>query len=131
MSEKNAITFIENKAAQAKLDYFMDMDIDVTKAIESWKKSLYSFEWINQDGNIKTLQELSEAEQVKRQVIEKKIQKGASLEKPVLGIGIMDNIEIGSGRATLLTLASKGLKIVPVHIPQSCESDFKNFIAKE
>lgn len=50
------------------------------------------------------------------------------LERPVLGIGIMDNIEIGSGRDLFLCLAARGAISVPVHIPKSHEHDFRIFI---
>jgi hypothetical protein len=42
---------------------------------------------------------------------------------------MMENIEIGCGRAEFLTLAAHGLKTMPVHIPKSNESDFKPFRA--
>ena len=44
-------------------------------------------------------------------------------------IGMMDNVEIGVGRAELLTLAAAGIETMPVHIPKSSESDFKPFRA--
>jgi hypothetical protein len=46
-----------------------------------------------------------------------------------LGIGLQDNVEIGSERAVLLTLAALGYETMPVHIPKSNESDFKHFRA--
>ncbi len=70
---------------------------------------------------------LSPAEQEKRKKIEAAIKDSAEIEMPVLGIGIMENVEIGSGRAALLTLAAQGATEMPVHIPKSCESDFKSF----
>jgi len=130
MTTTQTIEFTDNKAALAKPDHFITIEVNIEAVISSWKQSLYSFEWLDQDGQIKSMQDLSETEQEKRQAVENQIKNTEALEKPVLGIGMIDNIEIGSGRATLLTLASKGHKTLPVHIPKSCESDFKEFLAE-
>ena len=81
------------------------------------------------DGRIKTLEELPEKEHAKRRDAEEKIEKQTDLEKPILGIGLMDNVEIGSGRALFLSLAAHGVKTIPVHIPKSNQDEFKNYLA--
>ncbi|HOO81416.1 MAG TPA: hypothetical protein PK513_02810 [Alphaproteobacteria bacterium] len=129
MNAKTAIEFTDNKTAQMRPDQYIEITIDIARTLESWKNSLYSFEWLENDGSIKPLNALSENEQAKRRAVEEALETGQPLEKPLLGIGILDNIEIGSGRAVLLTLAAKGQTTMPVHIPKSCESDFKAFRA--
>ncbi len=108
---------------------FIDIEVDVAKVLESWRESLFSFEWLDEDGTIKPLKDLSVRERPKREEIEALLAKNEALEMPVLGIGIHDNVEIGSGRAVFLTLAAHGCKIMPVHIPKSCESDFKPYLS--
>lgn len=103
--------------------------IDAAKALESWRTSLFSFEWLDENGNIKPFEDLSAAEADKRRRVEDTLDKGGALERPVLGIGLQDNVEIGAGRAEFLTLAARGMATIPVHIPKSCESDFKPFLA--
>lgn len=121
--------FVDHAAAKANPDKYITVEVNIAAIIKSWRESLYSFEWLTSEGVIKTLDDLSENEANKRQVVEADLKAGKALEKPVLGIGIQDNIEIGSGRAILLTLADCGMKTIPVHIPKSCESDFKPFLA--
>lgn len=130
MSNIERIEFIDNKAAQTNPEKFVSVTIDTARVFKSWKGSIYSFEWLDSDGKIKTTETLSDAESAKRAAVEKSIAENAKIEKPVLGIGMMDNIEIGSGRATFLTLADAGVKTMPVHIPKSCESDFKDFLTE-
>lgn len=129
MNEVIEITYADNKAIAAKKAQFLCVDVVVKDIIESWRDSVFSFEWLRPDGSIKDLKELAANEAQKRLRVEQKIQSGEALEKPVLGIGLMDNVEIGAGRAELLTLASRGIKLIPVHIPKSNESDFKAFRA--
>lgn len=129
MNNIETIELTDNAAALEKPDRYTSVTVDTAKIFKSWKSSLYSFEWLDADGKIKSLEQLPEAEQVKRQTVEEALSAGAALEKPILGIGMLDNIEIGSGRATFLVLMSKGLKTITAHIPKSNESDFKDFLA--
>lgn len=122
------VKFTTNKAVSSTDSRFTDLEVDSALVIQSWKTSMFSFEWLSTEGGIKSLKELSAREAQKRLEVEQKLERGEALEKPVLGIGIMDNIEIGSGRAEFLTLASMGLMVIPVHIPKSNESDFKAFV---
>lgn len=128
MDNKNDIKFTPNKAAQNSDGRYVEVTVRTKDVLESWKTSMFSFEWLGTDGQIKPVSELPEKELEKRKAIEEKIQNGEPLEKPVLGIGIQDNVEIGSGRVQFLVLADLGLETIPVHIPKSNESDFKAFL---
>lgn len=128
MSELQSLEFIENPAVRARRDAYLDVNVDVAKILKSWQSSLYSYEWMLTDGRIKSRDELPENEQPKRDEAEEKIKRGKPLEKPVLGIGLLENVEIGSGRALFLTLADKGLDTVPVHIPKSNQEEFAAFV---
>jgi hypothetical protein len=107
----------------------MEVRVNLPKILKSWQLSLYSFEWMTKDGSIKPAEALSETDRAKREKIEADLASGTSIEKPVLGLGIQDNVEIGSGRAALLTLAAHGVTEIPVHIFKSNERDFKAFLA--
>ncbi len=122
------IEFIPNPLTAQDPDRYITINVHVPAVLESWRGSLFSFEWLHPDGTIKIMSELSTPEQEKRAAAEILIASG-SVPMPILGIGVMDNIEIGTGRAEFLTLAAQGIRTMPVHIPRSCESDFKAYIA--
>ena len=126
--EKN-IRYIENPAVAGEPERYHAVTVRVEPVLTSWRHSLFSYEWLRPDGSIKETTELSEGEKPKREAVEELLKSGQPIVKPVLGIGMMDNVEIGSGRAEFLTLAAQGVKEIPVHIQRSCESDFKDFIA--
>lgn len=125
--EKN-IRFTENPLATGEARY-VTIDVRVADVVKSWRGSLFSFEWLRPDGKIKSAAELTPAEREKREAVEQLLQNGSPVPMPILGIGMMDNIEIGSGRAEFLTLAALGIETMPVHIPRTNESDFKLFRA--
>lgn len=127
-TEKN-IHFTENPLAAGEAGRYVAVHVRVPDIVKSWQGSLFSFEWLRPDGKIKSAAELKPAEREKRLAVEHLLQSGAAIPMPILGIGMMDNVEIGSGRAELLTLAASGIETMPVHIPKSNESDFKPFRA--
>jgi len=123
------IKFIDNAAIGGNRENYTTVFVDVPAILKSWQSSLFSFQWLLPDGRIKDLAELPEGEQPKRKSVEDRLDSDMPIERPILGIGLMENIEIGAGRAEFLTLAAKGALHVSVHIPKSNESDFKDFLA--
>jgi hypothetical protein len=128
MISKPNIEFLDNANATAQEGRFISVRVDGMRVLESWRESLFSFEWLLPDGRIRALGDLPEHERSKREVVENKLKARTPIEKPILGIGLQENIEIGSGRAEFLTLIAHGLKEIPVHIPKACEKDFKAFV---
>ena len=122
------ITFEENPSVKLRNQPYETIKVDLEKVLKSWKASLYSFEWLDQDGKIKPVAELKEADQERRRQIEARIEKGMPLEIPILGIGMLDNVEIGVGKAVLLTAAALGTKTMPVHVASVHLDDFKAYI---
>ena len=119
----------DSTAIRGREDRYTVLRVRTKDVLKSWRSSLFSFEWLNPDGSIRSLDELPLHERDKRIKVEKSIKSGDVLERPVLGIGIMDNVEIGANRDVFLTLASIGLNEIEVHIPVSNMADFKKFIA--
>jgi hypothetical protein len=119
--------YVDNPAVAGKAS-FATVTVSVAPVIASWRESLFAHEWLNPDGTLKQLGEQSPALQEKRKLIEEKLNAGQDVERPVLGIGILDTVEIGAGRDTLLTLAATGIGQISVHIPKSHMDEFRLFI---
>ena len=126
---EDTIEFIDNAAVKTSPDRYVSVTVDVAKILKSWRESLFAFECLLPDGRLKPASDLPPAEQAKRAAVEELLKKGGAIEKPVLGIGLMDNVEIGAGRAVFLTLAARGVKKMPVHIPKSNRDEFAKFMA--
>jgi hypothetical protein len=123
------LRFTDSTAIKGREDRYMTVRVNVSGVLKNWRSSLFSFEWLNPDGSIRMLDELPLHERDKRVKIEKALAAGGSLERPVLGIGLLDNVEIGAGRDIFLTLAAKGAQDIEAHIPVSNLKDFKQFIS--
>jgi len=117
---KEPIKFIDSQSVQARPEFFERIEVDLGQVLQSWQLSLFSYEWLERDGSVKAIGELNERDQEKRAMVEAAIASGAALEIPVLGIGLQDNVEIGSGKAIICTLAAHGVVSIPAHVPKSC-----------
>jgi len=126
---KNTPVFTENNALKGRESEYTRLDVNVRKVLESWKLSLFSFEWLHPDGRFKDIDELPVREHEKRLAVEQSIKNGQPLETPVLGIGMMDNVEIGAGKAVFLTLAVHGFETVPVFIPSAQKDEFEPYLS--
>ena len=124
-----SLVFVDNPVVSGREDRYETVEIEVAPVLESWRLSLFSYEWVLPDGRIKDLAELPEGEQEKRRIVEESLKTGQAFEKPILGIGLLENVEIGSGKAVFLTLAAHGAKTLPVHIPKSNRKEFAAFLA--
>lgn len=121
--------FIDNPTLRGREDNFITINVKTGPVIASWRESLFAHEWLHKDGSIRSRHDMSDKMRARRQAAEELIQGVSPITRPVLGIGITDTLEIGSGRDILLALAAQGVKVVSVHIPKSHQVDFRMFIA--
>lgn len=126
--EKSTPEFIDNRAILGREDKFTTVSVAVMAILASWKDSLFAHEWLTKEGRPKSIDQLSDAARAKRAQTDELLAKGSPLERPVLGLGIMDNLEIGAGKDVLMTLAAHNIDQASVHIPKSHIDDFKIFI---
>jgi hypothetical protein len=122
------LSWTNSASLKGREDRYDIVRVNAASVLKSWKLSLFSFEWLTPEGNIRALDELPMHERDKRIKVEKALASGAGIERPVLGIGLLDNVEIGAGRDVFLTLAAQGWQDIEVHIPISCRKDFKQYL---
>lgn len=124
----NSITLIDNPTLKDRADKFATLEVNLNKIVKDWKKSIYSFEWLLPDGTVRPPEKLTTEYRHQYNNIEQIYQLSGALERPILGLGMMDNVEIGSRKEVLLTLARLGVTSLEVHIPKSCLNDFEKFM---
>lgn len=122
------LEFTPHPSLIGKEDKYTDILVNVQAVIKSYHASVYSFEWLDSDGTIKDITALPKNEQEKRNAVQHLIDSRQPISKPVLGIGIEDNIEFGIGRAAFLTAAAHGIQTIPVHVRISQIDEFKEFL---
>lgn len=126
--EKSTLLFVDNRAIAGREDKFVTVTVALAPVLASWTESIFAHEWVTKDGHPKPLDQISDSVREKRVAVEKIMADGEAIERPVLGLGIMDNLEIGAGKDVIITLAAKQIDTIPVHIPKSNMDEFKLFI---
>jgi len=126
--QDTALQYQDNKGVNGKQGAYRVHDVNVREVLKSWKFSLFSFEWLTPEGAIRNIQDLPALEQKKYQAVLADIAAGEKLERPILGIGMMDNVEIGSRRDVFLSLAHLGYESVSVHLPINALDDFTPYL---
>ena len=124
-----SIKYKDNEAVKDSPNKYETVTVSAANVIKSWKASLFSYEWLLPDGRIKDLKELPQSEQAKREEIETLLKRNSPLERPILGIGLLENIEIGANKEVFLTLCAHNVPHIEVHIPKNHKEDFTDFIA--
>ncbi len=123
-----SVTFTDNPLITANTANYTTVTVDTARVLDSWRTSFMSYEWLDANGHIKSPAALKDDLRGQHLATLKAIKDGVQIARPVLGIGIYDNVEIGIGRDIFVTLASLGLPHIAVHIPQSMAKDFNSFI---
>lgn len=118
---------VNNSGLKDRADKYDIMDVNLELILKSWKISLFSFEWLTPEGSVRTPDKLPDKEREKYESVLAAYKSGKDLERPILGIGILENVEIGSRRDVLLTLYTQGIKTLSVHVPKSLIHDFAPF----
>lgn len=125
------VTYVTHPSIMDETGAFQTLRVHLKKILENWRGSLFSFEWLHPDGTLKTRAELGPRQREQREQVEQQIHNRKPLCRPVLGIGVLECVEIGAGRDTLLTLAASGGEIIEVDVPLSMVQDFQKFVVTE
>ncbi len=128
--KNSPIKFIDNTAIKGREEKFVTLTVNSAKTLKSWKSSLFSFEWLTPDGTVRSPAELGSTEQEKFHAVTALYQKGDVIERPLLGIGVLDNIEIGSRRDVFLTLCAYDVPEISVHVLKQDEKEFNNYLSE-
>lgn len=121
-------SFCDHPVVSGNADLYVEIVVDVARVVDDWRQSIMSHELVGKTG-IKPDDALSAARLARRFEVREAYRRGEAIEKPILGIGIFDSVEIGVGSDVLITLALEGVETMPVHVRQSQLKEFKAFLA--
>ena len=110
-------------------DDYIEVQTSPANIFKGWELSPFAHELLNRDGSIKTESDLSGDTLQKFIAASEAIKRSEPLEKPILGIGLNDDIEIGVGREIIAAAYHAGLTSIPTNIPKGqadCVQQFLN-----
>ncbi|MGB1077547.1 MAG: hypothetical protein ACPG05_04500, partial [Bdellovibrionales bacterium] len=92
------------------------------------RQSIVAHEWLD-DGEFKKVDYLNFHLRTQWGETMAKIEAGYDIERPIMGLGIHDNIEIGTNRPILSVADHLGWDSIEVVVPESMADLFKEFLA--
>lgn len=120
--------FTDHPNVAANRDAYTDATLDIAKALPSWRQSLISYKWLNAEARPKGASDLADEQRAQVDDVIRILTRGDALPKPIVGLGMLDNLEVGSGAAIVATLAAQGVKTIPVHVRKAQEKGLKKFL---
>lgn len=110
---------------------FRTVRVRLTPLVQSYRNSLFAFEWLTPDGAVKSTDQLAVGAAEARRAIEQALKNGDSLPQPVVGWGMFDCAEIGAGRDVVLTAHALGVQDLPMHVSISALDKIKTMIVPD
>jgi hypothetical protein len=125
-----SIAFYDHEVVQNAPHDYVEITLSPQKILSAWTLSMFAHELLNKDGTVKnpddmnapTLQKFIEAKTF--------IKRGEALPKPIIGIGIMDNLEIGIGREIVAAAAHDNIAQIVVNMRKAQSKDIEKLLKK-
>lgn len=118
--------WVSCQSAQDNPNKYEILTLDLTKMIDSWAMSIVAHEWLT-NGSFRPVSDLKKHLQEEWGVALSKIEETQTIERPILGLGILDNIEVGTNRAILSIADHLNLNTIEVLVPKNMTSMFDTF----
>ena len=122
------INFYNHEVVQSAPDDYTEAVYSPAQILKAWQASLFAHELLTPEGNIKDQKSMHNATLEKFISALDSIKHEEDLPKPIIGIGIMDNIEIGIGREIVAAALSQGIESIPVHMRKAQANDIQKLM---
>lgn len=120
--------WVSCKGAQDNPEKYAGMELDLSKVIDSWGMSIVAHEWL-QKGSFKAHADLQDHLQEEWTEVLEIAKSSNTMTRPILGIGVLDNVEVGTNRAVLSVADHLGLSSIEVLVPKAMTDIFKEWMA--
>ena len=123
-----SITFYDHEVVQKAPNDYIEIILSPQKILSAWAISLFAHELLNPDGTIKPQKAMNANTLHKFIEISDDMKRGEIIPKPVIGIGIMDNLEIGIGREIIVLAAQNNIQKIPVHVRKAQSREIEKLL---
>lgn len=120
--------FYDHEVVQKTPEDYREMNISPEKVLTCWQSSMFACEILDKSGKVKPEGDMAPETLKKYLDAVEMIKRSESIPKPILGIGLMDNIEIGIGREIIAAAANLNLSNIPLHIRNAQADDIEKVL---
>ena len=120
--------FYDHEVVQRAPEDYVESHHTPQDILKAWATSIFAHEILTDGGEIKPQKAMQEATLEKFIAATDAFKKGESQPKPIIGVGIMDNIEIGIGREIIAAAKDFGIDTLPVHMRKAQAAEIEKML---
>jgi hypothetical protein len=120
--------FCDHAVVLASPDNYVEMTCSPKDVLDAWSLSIFAHELLNKDGSVKEKTDMVEPTLGKYIDALEMLKRGEDVAKPVIGIGIMDGVEIGIGREIIAASYILKLPKIAFHVRQAQADEIKKLL---
>ena len=120
--------FYDHEIVQRAPSDYIEIKLKPDAVLKAWSLSMFAHEILNQNGDVKKETEMSAITLDKYLNAIESFKKNEGNIKPIIGIGIMDNIEIGVGREIVAAAKIILLDKIPIHVRKAQEKEIRELL---
>ncbi len=120
--------FYDHEIVQQSPDDYYEMTLNAYSVLKAWSSSLFAHELLKSDGTIKDQSEMSDGTLDKYITATELIKKQESIAKPIIGVGMMDGIEIGVGREIIAVCHQMNIDTIPVQMRKAQRAEIEKLL---
>lgn len=125
-----SIEFYDHEVVQNAPNDYIEIALSPVEILDAWTLSMFAHELLNKDGSVKSKKDMNPSTMQKYIDMHSLIKRGEPIPKPVIGIGIMDNLEIGIGREIIAAAMQNNISQIIVNIRKAQVTEIKKLLKK-
>ena len=120
--------FYDHEVVQRLPHEYIEMVAPPMDLLDAWSLSMFAHELLYNDGSIKAEADMNDVTLDRYLNALSNLKKGEPMPRPVLGIGIMDGVEIGLGREIIAACATLNISEISFHVRQAQAKEIKKLL---
>ena len=120
--------FCDHEVVQRTPSDYCEMTLRPEIILKAWSVSIFAHELLNKDGSIKKDNEMTAPTLEKYIHAVEAFKRNEIVSKPIIGVGIMDNIEIGIGREIIAAAKNLSINAIPINVRKAQEKDIRKLL---
>jgi len=120
--------FCDHAVVMASPDDYVEMTCNPNDILGAWSLSMFAHELLNKDGSVKLDKDMVEPTLGKYIDAVETLKRGENIAKPVIGIGIMDGVEIGIGREIIAACSILDVDKIPFYVRKAQADEIKQML---
>ena len=121
------ITWKNNITVASDPGKYVEADVKLMPLLAAWRNSIVASEWI-MNGHPKQPDQLHDIPKEQYARVLSDLETGRPLDKPLLGLGLFDNLEVVTGRAVVYAALTNGFDSLPVQMPAADQKKLEKLL---